>query len=72
MNMITPVHMEFLGKALVQRTGLQGGSPVLEGVITDTLVGVRDKSVPEVHKTTHRGKTQAKRMGQIPYNGKLY
>ena len=72
MNMIVPVHMEYLGKALVQKTGLQGGSPVIEGVITDTLSGLREKSVPELHKVHHVGKTQAKRLGQVPYSGKLY
>ena len=66
------VHMKALGRSLVQRTGLPGESPVLDGVITNTKHAIPDKNVPELHKVHHKGKTQARSMGQIAFAGPLY
>lgn len=62
-------HLENL---VANTVGEPKGRPVMDGVLTDTKQGVKDKDVPEIHKVAHKGKTQPKRQGQIPYSGKNY
>jgi len=64
--------MEHLGRAIIQRTGLQGESPLLDGVLTTAKMSIHDKSVSELHKVHHAGKTQPARYGQVPYSGPKY
>jgi hypothetical protein len=61
-----------LGLLISNTTGMPAGKPVMEGVITDTKSGMKDKNVPELHKVSGRGKTQPKRQGQVPYAGSKY
>lgn len=59
---------------LVSRTtGVAQGSPVMTGVLEKTVPASR-RDVPEIHKVAKHdvGKTQSKRMGQVPYAGKKY
>jgi len=65
-------HMSGLERMLVQRTGMVANTPTMEGIIANTKHAIPDKYVPELHKVHHRGKTQATRMGQIPYAGSKY
>ena len=67
-----PVQMKYKGKLILERTGGQAEAPMYSGMITDTLVGIKSKDVPELPKTHNRGKTQPKKYGQVPYAGKLY
>lgn len=58
---------------LVSNTiGEPRGKPVMDGVLSDTKQGVKDTNVPELHKVSGKGKTQPKRMGQVPFSGKNY
>lgn len=66
------VHEKHLDHLISQTTGTPSGRPIMEGVLTSTKHGAMDKDVPELHKTHHRGKTQPKRMGQVPYGGSKY
>lgn len=65
-------HMNGLDRMLVQRTGMVANTPTMEGIIANTKHAIPDKHVPELHKVHHKGKTQATRMGQIPYAGPKY
>jgi hypothetical protein len=59
--------------SLVANTiGEPGGRPVMDGVLTNTKQGVKMSTVPEIHKVSDTGKTQPKRMGQVPFAGKRY
>lgn len=66
------VHEKHLESLISKTTGVARERPIMEGVISDTKVGAKDKDVPELHKVHHKGKTQAKRMGQVPYAGSKY
>lgn len=61
-----------LGHLIANTVGEPRGKPVMDGVLTDTKQGVKDKDVPEIHKVAGKGKTQPKRMGQVPFAGKQY
>lgn len=61
-----------LSNLVANTIGEPMGRPVMDGVLTDTTQGVNSKDVPELHKTSNKGKTQAKRMGQTPYAGSKY
>ena len=58
---------------LVSKTsGIPLGTPVMAGVLEKTTPGRKD--VPEIHRVPKHdvGKTQPKRMSQVPYAGKMY
>jgi len=61
-----------LDTLISRTTGVPMNKPVMDGVITKTVSD--SKSVPEYHKVSSKevGKTQAKRMGQVPFAGKKY
>lgn len=71
-NIHRPIHMKGIDGLVVKTTGKAEGSPTLEGVIANTKHAIQDKNVPELHKTHHIGKTQARSMGQVPFAGKMY
>ena len=66
-----PVHEKNLGYLIANTMGGQG-TPMMDGVLTDTKQGVRSMNVPEIHKVSGKGKTQPKRMGQVPFAGAKY
>lgn len=66
------VNEAHLGMLVTKTTGIPREKPVMDGVITDTKSGAKEKAVPELQKVHHRGKTQSKRMGQTPYAGPKY
>lgn len=72
-NVQEDVHMKGLSRLIANTTGVPREEPIMEGVITST-VPVGMKSVPEYHKVPAAdvGKTKAKRMGQVPFSGKMY
>lgn len=61
-----------LGHLIANTTGNLSGKPVMDGVLTDTKQGAKDKDIPEIHKISNKGKTQAKRLGQVPFSGPKY
>lgn len=61
-----------LDSLISNTTGVPREKPIMEGVLTDTKQGVKDKDVPELHKVHRVGKTQPKRMGQVAYAGSKY
>ena len=67
------VHMAGLDRLISQTTGIPREEPIMEGVIASTIP-MHMKATPEYHKVPEKevGKTQAKRMGQVPYGGKMY
>lgn len=67
------VHMKGLSRLISETTGIPREKPIMEGVLTSTIPE-HMKISPELHKVPARevGKTQAKRMGQVPYGGKMY
>ena len=67
------VHMKGLSRLVANTTGMIEEKPIMSGVIASTIpTGM--KSVPEYHKVPAHdvGKTKAKRMGQVPYQGSKY
>lgn len=66
------IHMSGLEGLISNTKGVLEGTPVMDGIITSTKTGFRDKDVPELHKVHHRGKTQPKTMGQVPFAGPKY
>jgi hypothetical protein len=72
-NVPKDIHMKGLCRLISNTTGVPKEEPLMEGVISAT-VPASMKSVPEYHKVPEhdQGKTQAKRMGQVPYSGKKY
>lgn len=72
-NVQEDVHMKGLSRLVANTTGVPKETPMMDGVIAST-VPVGMKSVPEYHKVPAHdvGKTKAKRMGQVPYQGKMY
>ena len=63
-------HMESL---VAQTAGLQLKSPVMDGVLEDTLQGIGHKETSELSKAKQpKPRTVPKRMGQIPYSGPKY
>jgi hypothetical protein len=72
-NMPEDVHMKGLSRLIANTTGVPREKPIMEGVIAST-VPVGMKSVPEYHKVpaAEVGKTKSKRMGQVPFSGKMY
>jgi len=67
------VHMRDLSRLISNTTGVPKEKPIMSGVITSTIP-MHMKVVPEYHKVPSAdiGKTKAKRMGQVPFAGKLY
>ena len=67
------VKEKHLAGLIFKTTGIATGSPVMTGVLEHTVPASR-KDVPEIHKLpkSEVGKTQAKRMGQVPYAGAKY
>ena len=67
------VKEKHLDRLISQTTGTPREKPIMDGVITSTIPE-HMKDVPEYHKVPEKevGKTQAKRMGQVPYAGKMY
>jgi len=67
------VHMKGLSRLVMNTTGVPMDKPAMGGVIAST-VPTHMKDVPEYHKVPARdvGKTQPKRMGQVPYQGSKY
>ena len=61
-----------LPSLIAKTTGIARERPVMEGVLSSTKQGIKDKDVPEVHKIHKVGKTQAKKMGMTPYAGPKY
>lgn len=72
-NVPDDVHMKGLSRLIANTTGIPREKPLMAGVIAST-VPTHMKSVPEYHKipAADIGKTKAKRMGQVPYAGKMY
>ena len=72
-NVPQDAHMKGLSRLIAQTTGVPREKPIMDGVIAST-VPTHMKSVPEYHKVPAAdvGKTKAKRMGQVPYAGKMY
>lgn len=72
-NVPKDVHMKDLSRLVANTTGVPREKPIMDGVIAST-VPVHMKAVPEYHKVPAHdiGKTKAKRMGQVPYAGKMY
>lgn len=72
-NVQADAHMKGLSRLIANTTGMMSEKPVMDGVISSTIpTGM--KSVPEYHKVpaSEVGKTKSKRMGQVPYSGKMY
>ena len=67
------VHMRGLDRLVSQTTGIPREEPIMEGVLAST-VPAHMKPTPEYHKVPkhEQGKTEAKRMGQVPYGGPKY
>lgn len=67
------VREKHLDRLITQTTGIPREKPIMEGVLASTIPE-HMKDVPELHKLAKHevGKTQAKRMGQVPYAGKHY
>jgi len=61
-----------LDRLISKTTGVPMAKPVMDGVIQKTTP--TSKAVPEFHKVPAKevGKTQSKRMGQVPFQGKMY
>lgn len=72
-NVPKDVHMKGLDRLISQTTGIPREEPIMEGVITAT-VPMHMTDTPEYHKLSKGevGKTQATRMGQVPYGGPKY
>jgi hypothetical protein len=67
------VHMKGLSRLVANTTGIPREKPMMDGVIASTIpTGM--KVVPEYHKVpaSEVGKTKAKRMGQVPFQGPKY
>lgn len=62
-----------LDRLIANTTGTPRGKPIMEGVIASTIPK-HMKDVPELHTVAKSevGKTKSKRMGQVPYAGKMY
>jgi len=73
MNTPRDVKEKHLDRLIAQTTGLPREKPIMDGIIASTIPK-HMKDVPELHKmASHEvGKTQSKRMGQVPYAGKMY
>lgn len=71
-NVPKDIKEKHLDSLISKTTGVPMAKPVMDGVITKTTP--ESKAVPEYHKVPDKevGKTQAKRMGQVPYAGKKY
>jgi hypothetical protein len=67
------VHMKGLDRLISQTTGIPREEPIMDGVIAATVPANR-KDTPEISKVAkhEQGKTEAKRMGQVPYAGSKY
>ena len=67
------VKEKHLDRLISQTTGIPREKPIMDGILAST-VPQHMKDVPEYHKVpkSEIGKTQAKRMGQVPYAGKKY
>ena len=67
------MHMRELSRLVSNTTGVPKGEVVMEGVLQATVPADR-RDTPEYHKVPAReqGKTEAKRMGQVPYAGPKY
>lgn len=72
-NVQHDVHMRDLSRLIANTTGVPKEKPIMSGVIASTIPS-HMKSVPEYHKvpSAEVGKTKAKRMGQVPFAGKMY
>ena len=63
-------HLEHL---VAQTAGLQEKSPVMDGVLKDTLQGIGHKETSELRKAPQpKPRTVPKRYGQIPFSGPKY
>lgn len=73
MNVPMDAKEKHLDRLITQTTGMPAMKPVMEGVI-DSTIPKHMKDVPEIHKVSAHdiGKTKTKRMGQVPYAGKMY
>ena len=67
------VKEKHLAGLVAKTTGVPMGSPTMAGVLESTVPASR-RDVPEIHKVPKAdvGKTQPKRMGQVPFAGKKY
>lgn len=72
MNAPRDVKEKHLAGLVAKTTGLPMGSGLMMGVLENTTGKRRD--VPELHKVPKAevGKTETKRMGQVPYGGPKY
>jgi hypothetical protein len=66
------VSEKHLGSLISKTTGTPREMPVMDGVLSSTKQGVKGTDVPEYHKVHRVGKTQTKRMGQVPFAGSKY
>lgn len=67
------VKEKHLDRLIAETTGLPREKPIMDGILASTIPE-HMKDVPELHKVAKHdvGKTQAKTMGQVPYQGKHY
>lgn len=67
------VKEKHLDRLIANTTGTPREKPIMDGVLASTIPA-HMKDVPELHKVPKHevGKTHAKRMGQVPYAGKMY
>lgn len=66
------VREKHLDQLISNTTGVQAGSPVMAGIITDTMVGMPKDDTETVHKVAKPSKTEPKRFGQVPFAGPKY
>lgn len=73
MNSPRDIKEKHLAGLVSKTTGVPMGSPIMAGVLEHTVPANR-RDVPEIHKMPKGevGKTQAKRMGQVPFSGRKY
>lgn len=58
---------------IAQTAGLQEKTPVMDGILKDTLQGIGHKETSELSKAKGpKPKTVPRRMGQVPYAGPKY
>ena len=67
------VKEKHLDALISKTTGIPREKPIMSGII-DSTIPKHMKDVPELQKVPAKdvGKTQAKRMGQVPYSGPKY
>jgi hypothetical protein len=73
MNVQMDVKEKHLAGLVSNTTGVPMGSPMMAGVLQSTVPAGR-RDAPEIRKvpSAEVGKTQSKKMGQVPFAGRKY